>query len=131
MLTAGAILAGCASNIQFTDLQITGAATAGTRVALMAIPEAKREPVRNWMFYIATRVRTLSGDATPQQLNDLLVGSIPQKDLDQIPELKSVIIPAVVSVYQVFYAKFSSNHTRLLQILNDIATGIEAAASQK
>jgi outer membrane PBP1 activator LpoA protein len=130
LILAGALLASCAtSNIQFTDLQITGVAAAAGRGALLLVPQAKRDEVKNWMMFVATKVRTLNG-GTPQQLNDLLTQSIPANIQSQIPELGSLIIPAIVSTYSGFYSKFSSDHTRLVQILNDIATGVESAASQ-
>lgn len=127
-IMAVALLVGCAT-VTFSDLQITGAATVGAKAALYAIPTAQKAAVKNWMFYIATKARTLSGNATPQELNDLLVSSIPANILTEIPELKAVVIPAIVDVYKTFYDQFSTNHTRLLQILNDIATGVEAAAA--
>lgn len=128
VILSGAMLASCAT-YQFTDLQITGAATLAARGALAVVPSANKAAVKNYMFYIATTVRTLSGDATPQQLSDLLLNSLPPDVKAQYPELVSVIIPAVVDVYSTFYNQFQTDHTKLLKILNDIATGIEAAAS--
>jgi len=123
------MLAGCGKNVQFTDLQITGASAAAARGALLLVPADKKAAVKSYMYSIAGAVRTLSGDATPEQLNDLLINSIPEDVRNQIPELVDIIIPAITSVYKTYYNQFSTDHARLLQILNDIATGIEAAAT--
>jgi hypothetical protein len=59
----------------------------------------------------------------------MLVNAIPPQVREQYPEIENYIIPAVVTVYEEFYKKFSGDHKRLLQIINDIATGIEAASA--
>jgi hypothetical protein len=120
-------LNGCAT-YQFTDLEITGAATLGARAALLAVPGNDQTSVKNWMMYIATRLRTLTGNPTAAELTDMLVSSIPPQYLTSLPELKTIVIPAVVDVYETLYQKYGAS-LGAIKILNDIATGVEAAAA--
>ena len=123
-------LTGCATTFSFSDLQITGTAAVATRAALYLIPANHRAVIKHWMFYIASTSRTLSGDPTPEALKTLLLNSIPTNVRAEFPELENNLIPAVVDVYKLLYNQFSYDHTKLLKILNDIATGIEVVASQ-
>lgn len=123
-----ASMIGCAS-IGFTDLQYTGGAAAAARTALLLIPSTKQDAVKNWMFFFASKLRTLSGDPTPGDLSNLLVNSIPQNVIAAIPELQTIIIPQIVAVYTGLYNQFKTDHGALIRILNDIAVGVEAVAA--
>lgn len=113
---------------RFSDTQIVTAVSVATAVGLRPItPPERRTAIANYTDYYASLLYTVTGNPTPAQLTTLLTNAIPANVREQYPELVSFVVPIIVSNYELLYAKYGAN--RAVQILNDIATGLEAGAS--
>lgn len=91
---------------------------------------SKRHQVAVYVKQIAGDVRVVAVQSpTPDVLMSVL-----QQAIDKVPsdyrDLATFVAPLVVAEYKNYYDKFASDHQKLIQVLNDIATGLESAAAQ-
>ena len=128
ILSVSLLIAGCKTAP--TDTQITLASALAARVSFTLIPASHRQPVAGYMFYAGSVIYALTDSPTPDGLTQLLLNVVPANDLASFPEIKTLIIPAVVDVYTSYYNQYSGDHTKLLKILQDIASGVQSIAAQ-
>ena len=129
-----------------SDAFITAAVSAGTSAGLnLAIKDAaKRKVIAQYLNTYAGALRTITGNPTPDQLTQQLMAFIPPDVAAQYPELGSFAVPLVVSFYQWAESKYGAASTptgspsgtpgtptltKVQEILNDVANGIETGSS--
>lgn len=128
---AALLCSSCTTVSNLSDSQIVAGVTLGANAGFRAITGSKRHDIANYVKIAAGTVKVYSSQApTPTQLSDALNAAIPQQYRDKYSTEISFVIPLVVSEYKTYYDKFSTDHQKLVQVLNAIATGLEAAASQ-
>jgi hypothetical protein len=86
---------------------------------------AKRTALANLVDYVASFVRTLTGNPTPDQLSAAITGAIPANIRAQFPEILSLVIPLIVNNYGYLNSHFSAGSA----VLNEIATDLEAGVA--
>jgi len=116
-----------ACNFSVSNDQITVAVSVGTGATLQyAIKDsAKRTIIANYVQYIATVVRTVTGSPTPAQLTNLIGNSVPASVKANYPELLTLVSPLIVSSYQLAFDKYGADAKKLYPVLNAIAVGLE------
>jgi hypothetical protein len=125
-LTAGALLlAGCGTTNQ--DALITTAATVGAATGMKFIPAAKRTPVANYVDYVATVIRAAKPPLTSDELTALINQRVPTSVQADLAILLPFVTPIIATQYNNLLAKANGNTTAIINGLNDIATGLEAA----
>jgi hypothetical protein len=129
VLSIAILFQGCALVNYIPDSVITAAITYGADAGFKFLQSQNRAEVADWVYYVAHLLRT-STALTPDQLGKAIYDSIPASIKTQFPGLVSYLIPKIVSVYKTYYDKYAGNNSKLVQILNDIAQGLENAASQ-
>jgi uncharacterized protein YceK len=130
VLAVALLLSGCATVGQFTNTEVITAVAVATSVGLKQVPAAHKAAVISILNIVATDLGTLTSNPTPQQLGDLLTNSIPADIRAQYSEAITFVVPLVVANYQIAYDKYATNQTKLIQVLNDIATGIRSGIIQ-
>jgi hypothetical protein len=128
------LLLGCGGGgggFQPSDAQITIAVQVGTSAAFQyAIKDsAKRTAIANYVSYASRIVRAATGKESPDDLGKALTDAIPENVRTQIPEIATMVVPLVVSVYQTAKDRYGSDYAKIYAVLNDIATGLDSAVS--
>jgi hypothetical protein len=116
-----------ACNFSVSNDQITVAVSVGTGATLQyAIKDqAKRTIIANYVQYIATVVRTVTGSPTPSQLTSLIGNAVPSNVKVNYPELLTLVSPLIVSSYQLAYDKYGADAAKIYPVLGAIALGLE------
>jgi predicted cobalt transporter CbtA len=122
-------LQGCAT-FNPTDAQISTATSVATATGLRLVNLPNRAKIANYVvLYVATPLKSITGDPTPEELTNLLVGAIPSNIKSDYPELVAFVVPIVISNYQLLYNKYANDTAKIKQVLNDIAYGLESGAA--
>ena len=124
-ITVGVLLFGCAGQLQ--DALITSAATAGATTGMRFIPAANRTPVANYVDYVATVIRAAKPPLTSDELTALINARVPASVKSDLAILLPFVTPIIATQYNNLLAKAGGNATAIVNGLNDIATGLEAA----
>lgn len=130
ILAVALLFSGCQTIGNFNDNQIVTAVTLATKIGMDQVPAAHKQAVNDILYRVSTNLRQLTSDPTPEQLGNILTDSIPADIRAKYSEALTFVVPLVVSNYKIYYDKFAGNHAKLIQVLNDIATGIQSALVQ-
>ena len=124
ILAAVLLLSGCTTIPKSTvDAGISLAITEALKYGIKE--SANRTAVANLIDYVASFVRTLTGNPTPDQLSAAITSAIPANIRSQFPEILSLVLPVIVNNYGYLQSHFTSAQS----VLNEIATDLEAGAS--
>lgn len=119
---------GCSQvNMQLASTAISAGVTAGLRFGVQ--DSDKRAELANWLYVAAGAIRTISGTPTDAEFVAQINAFIPSKIKDNYPELLSMVLPLVVSLYHTARAKYGTNLEKIYGALDAIATSIEIGAS--
>ena len=108
---------------ELADSGITGAVSFGTTEGLQyAIQDTdRRTKIADYICVYAPALRSITGNPTPEELLTQINRFVPASVTDNLPEIKSVVIPLIIS----FTKKFGSTG----KVMNDIAAGLEQGAT--
>ena len=121
------ISCGGTGGFQLTDSEIAIAVQAGTAAAFQfAIKDStKRADIAKYVSAIAGVARSATGKETPDELSQALVNAIPASVQAELPQIGTMVIPLVVSIYQGAKTKYGTDYPKLYSTLNAVATGLE------
>ena len=121
------IACGGTGGFQLSDAQITIAVQTGTSAAFQfAIKDsAKRADIAKYVSAIAGVARSATGKETPDQLSQSLMSAIPASVQAELPQIGTLVVPLVVSIYQTAKTKYGTDYPKLYSTLNAVATGLE------
>ena len=127
LVTALAFL-GCSTvNTQLAGTAISAGVNAGLR---FGIKDARqRATVANYLYVSAGALRSIVGTPTPDALTIQINAFIPASIKNDYPELITMVVPIVVSLYQTALAKYGNDAPKIYAVLNSIATNIEIGAA--
>ena len=122
-----ALVIGCGTVPAPTNSLIQFGITIGMQYAIPN--EATRTAVANWADTIAGGLRTVTGAPTSQELTAYLLTFIPADVRTKYPEIGTLVMPYVVSVYEAARQKYGADAAKLYPVLNQIATNIEVGVA--
>lgn len=129
-LLAVMFLVGCKTAPQVSDTQITLASALAARITFTLIGPSHQKAVAGYMYFISTDLYALTDAPTPDGLTQIILNSIPASDLARYPEIKTLVIPAISDTYKAYFNQYAANQSKLIQVLKDIASGLQSIAAQ-
>ncbi len=119
----------CATFSNYQPL-INGGISSGVAAGLLLIKSSsERATVANYIDVGAAALRTVTGTPTPQQLSDAIYAAIPANVKAQYPQIIALIVPLVISSYQMAYQQYGQNSAKLYAALNGIAVALETGVA--
>lgn len=124
-----AALLGCGGSGVNDELIINGVSVA-TSTGLSVIKNAEqRHMIANLLQGYAPGLRTITNNPTPEQLKALIDQYTPADIKEKYPQAVAFATPLVINAVETAIANYGTNTAAIVNIVNDVATGLELGSA--